>query len=85
MPTITITAFDSKRLPSPLTLTSWVHNWQAAGPAGSVWGAFNTQGSKATAQVNGATVGQVDPIVDNTVNQYNLTHTGNDTITAIVS
>lgn len=80
MPTVTITAFDARRLPSPLRLQSWRDDWGAANFAAPV-----INDNVATYAVAGLTVQQTEEIVEPTIDEYNETHHGNDTIVADVS
>ena len=80
MPTVTIKAFGPKALPSPFQLRSWREDWQQQAPAGN-WAAFVVNGAQATETVTGLSVFQVDTTINQTLEQYNQTHTGNDSIT----
>lgn len=80
MPTVTITAFDARRLPSPILLQSWRDDWGVANFA-----APNINNNVATYAVAGLTVQQTEDTIEQTIDDYNETHTGNDAITATVS
>lgn len=82
MPTVKITAFDAEKLPSPLQLKSWREDWAASG---GNWQAPVINKNTATYSVTGRTVLQVEDVVDPTINTYNDTHPGNDSLSVVVA
>lgn len=85
MPNVTISAFDKQHLPSPLMLKVWQEDWSLSGGTWAGPAAVPGHDNQVRYTVAGRTTQQVEATVDPTIESYNKTHHGNDTISASVS
>ncbi len=80
MSQVNINASSPSNLPSPITITTWIEEWQ--GEAGGSWGPYELAGSAYYVPFTGPSVETATPYVDSTIDNYNGTHPGQEVLYA---
>lgn len=82
MPTVKIKAISKQKLPSPLMTRKWIEAWSAA--VGGAWAGPNYDDNECTVTFDTIGIAVASPVVQATIESYNETHLGNDTISVSI-